>query len=1018
MADTASLGTVILDVEADAKEARAEMAAYEKSSLASAKRIEKGVKDSIEKAYKGAQGSITQTALKVQAGAKLTESALIGPRTKFLEWKQAIEKVRGSWDQATAEEIADAERLEAAMKKVKAAIDAANKKPPEMSPSDPNMYAAPIGPGTGAAFGELEKISVKVRTAIADVNAEIAEGKYSEGQIKRLATLQTLYKQTIDDTHGSMDKATPGIVEDYKQIEKEIARTTAKVAELKNNWEDQKGVLSQAGAQWNGLGDAIGKVLGKQGAMIAKAGLVKAAVTEGLSIGVGIGKAIGVQYEAWEHFQKDVAKTSRPLVNRLGDVQNVITGISLSLITLNKEYARNALVGALISGKSLFGPMVDPRTGRPLQSQAYRIQLERYESFYNTNLPQLPRVRHQQDLLIPQINAAHLRRDAHAVRELTEQLNELNRTEETIITTVRQRIAQMELEYAQTTGNKKAVADLDATFDALLKSEMKIAGYDMASQEVKDILHWTEVNRELARTIANINERMEDLGMLREVASGNFNFAEQKQIARLYTEQALRLAELTGRSKQHIQALRDQLAIQLRQIEIERIGREEQDPLDLRRQIADAEERFSVQRDLASAYLETELAVAGLEKRDEAYLKLLTRLNEIERARINQAEIGSRINIAQAQSDLAIIQQQLSATGAYGQTIDDLRREIGELTAKQLDASPSWIDRTILAPLLRSKNAAEDLLIKATRLREFQSMLASMARDESRITMPYELMTRDDVRQAHRDRVQGFEEMVRQNTLSFERSRALILQSEQLTTAQLRQIDADYGKDWGALIERMVLKYEDEFKKIGATTERFVDMTHGLFSDVLFTGITEGLHELDDLFKSFAKSVLRELSNILASKAIASLLSLVPSLTGRWGSAATTANAPTGIPLPGGGAAVFSAPSGSGAVSFGLPPTSSANAISNRFSGVGLSSQSATSPNYAATTAQSAAGVEPRWANPQPMTIEVVWTAELIRGIVAAGAAQGAQMARRQVVPVLMNELNSNGPLRQTIRAV
>lgn len=283
------------------------------------------------------------------------------------------------------------------------------------------------------------------------------------------------------------------------------------------------------------------------------------------------------------------------------------------------------------------------------------------------------------------------------------------------------------------------------------------------------------------------------------------------------------------------------------------------------------------------------------------------------------------------------------------------------------------------------------------RQRAIYSAEADLGRQIVELTMSREASIRAIEEQAHRDRVMQLEDQYGKSV----ETDALIAQSHALMMAQLRNINADYGQDWDRLTERLAEKYMEEYRNIGAITERFAGEAHSLISDVLIEGIEGDLDGLKDAFKSFAKAVLREISNILASKAVAQLLSML----GSYGttqalpaysktlSSIMTKNA-NGNVLRGG----FRAFATGGIVT---QPT------------LGLVGEGKYNEAVVPLPDGRAIPVDLQSVAESPIMVEVVWTADVAKAIAEAGAAEGVRRASKIVIPIVSDNLARNGELRR-----
>jgi len=86
------------------------------------------------------------------------------------------------------------------------------------------------------------------------------------------------------------------------------------------------------------------------------------------------------------------------------------------------------------------------------------------------------------------------------------------------------------------------------------------------------------------------------------------------------------------------------------------------------------------------------------------------------------------------------------------------------------------------------------------------------------------------------------------------------------------------------VMELLAQKYAANMSTFEQMAEQSVMNVEGLFSDVLYAGITGNLDDIQDAFKNFWKGMLRQIMNFLAQQAVLKLLKSLSGMGGGWGS--------------------------------------------------------------------------------------------------------------------------------------
>ncbi len=126
-------------------------------------------------------------------------------------------------------------------------------------------------------------------------------------------------RQSLLDTYGSIDKATPAAQAKLQALEKTFERQKVAVRELKDAQQEANTELAEGGETWTGLGDAMNKALGPAGKLQAQVLLVAAAFKEGWSMGMEFNKFIGTDMSLWDEKVKDTGSKIGAVIKSVAD---------------------------------------------------------------------------------------------------------------------------------------------------------------------------------------------------------------------------------------------------------------------------------------------------------------------------------------------------------------------------------------------------------------------------------------------------------------------------------------------------------------------------------------------------------------------------------------------------------------------------------------------------------------------------------------------------------------------------
>jgi hypothetical protein len=236
MSTAASLGTFMVEFDADPSKLIAKLGEGPKSALATGKKIEKAIETSIDKAFKAASRTFDSTWAQLKAGGKIGEAAVVRNAKAIIQWRAEIEKTRGSIEKATDSERAQYAALEVQLKKLREEA------------AKPRATPIPATP-QGQPLSAFEKSAMAANVAIADFQTKLTEtGNVGAGDIKKLTTLEILHRREIEKKFGSLDKATPEAQSNYQKIERAVKAAKKDVIALTEEFRDQRQAQNKYGA--------------------------------------------------------------------------------------------------------------------------------------------------------------------------------------------------------------------------------------------------------------------------------------------------------------------------------------------------------------------------------------------------------------------------------------------------------------------------------------------------------------------------------------------------------------------------------------------------------------------------------------------------------------------------------------------------------------------------------------------------------------------------------------------------
>jgi phage-related minor tail protein len=178
------------------------------------------------------------------------------------------------------------------------------------------------------------------------------------------------------------------------------------------------------------------------------------------------------------------------------------------------------------------------------------------------------------------------------------------------------------------------------------------------------------------------------------------------------------------------------------------------------------------------------------------------------------------------------------------------------------------------------------------------------------------------------------------------------------------------------------------------------------FTESIFSGTIRSLDDLKQATQDLLQGMASEIARFMAQKAVMSLLTW---MTG-------------GHSLPGQSTSALSAIMSAGA---GVIGSADGNVLLGGFKAfatggvidrptLGLIGEGRM--NEAVVPLPDGRSIPVAMQGPSKQTIEVVWSADMVTGMIAAAARQGAQIAGQMVVPIVTDNIQRNGAIRKAFQ--
>lgn len=177
-----------------------------------------------------------------------------------------------------------------------------------------------------------------------NLNRKINEGRtVTEKDAKAMIQQFSLLEDQIRKTFGSLADAPQQLQDAFRKAEVQVEHTKAKVRDLTDAVDDQKGTLKEGGETWTNLGDAVEKSAGRFGSVIAKAGLLTAAFTEGWQIGMKLNQFFGVDMQTWDDALDRISKKGKIIITEASNELVAFGGVLKAVFTPGAGWTDNIL---------------------------------------------------------------------------------------------------------------------------------------------------------------------------------------------------------------------------------------------------------------------------------------------------------------------------------------------------------------------------------------------------------------------------------------------------------------------------------------------------------------------------------------------------------------------------------------------------------------------------------------------------------------------------------------------------
>lgn len=274
--------------------------------------------------FQGLERAVDKVFTNLKQGKNVSESALDPLINRYGQLKQSIEAAFGSAEAAPEEFREALNKASESVKRVNEAIDATRR-------ASEAARAELVGTADAISqrFANIEGSWEQFRQAVDSGSPEMSE------KLSRLIGQQIGLRKEIERTHGSVEQATPEIIAHYRKIETRIESAKGEVRELTAEINKQRSEVNLAGATWGGIDDALVKVAGSKGALVAKAGLVTLALREIANVVKSVESQFATAGDGIEGFSDLASSALSGVSDRIKSTQKATSQLVGELLALD-----------------------------------------------------------------------------------------------------------------------------------------------------------------------------------------------------------------------------------------------------------------------------------------------------------------------------------------------------------------------------------------------------------------------------------------------------------------------------------------------------------------------------------------------------------------------------------------------------------------------------------------------------------------------------------------------------------
>jgi chromosome segregation ATPase len=266
--------------------------------------------------FEQVQNGVGRVFQKITEGKTVSENDLRTVTQQFGQLQVAAEKVFGSMEAAPAEIRQAFDLAEDQLRSAKRAIDTVKGAADDVTDSlkKTGKQGDEAGDKLKDAFARADKQYDKLRETIDQGSPEMGE------QLRRLVGIQINLRNEIERTYGSIDRATPEAIANFKRLGQQVEAAKGEVGNLTREMDKQTAGVRDASTAWRGLDSVVSDAAGKMGKFGIAAVGGFAALREGWQVGMQLNKLFGTDMSLWEEAIEKFGKKVGIVISKIADV--------------------------------------------------------------------------------------------------------------------------------------------------------------------------------------------------------------------------------------------------------------------------------------------------------------------------------------------------------------------------------------------------------------------------------------------------------------------------------------------------------------------------------------------------------------------------------------------------------------------------------------------------------------------------------------------------------------------------